>query len=150
MAKLNTLFSGVDAIQPKFNALIQNLNQMTRLSSQPDELEKQFLTLIKYLAFGASKTPVPDSMVKKIEQNIQTQGSAENIQRFMFWTPPQMTLLADHNIKKVLLIGGNGVGKTILSIEQAKKLSLLNLLQNSVQSYPRTVRETLVMIAPEI
>ena len=100
---------------------------MTRYPTPPNELEKQFLTLIKYLAFGAAKTPVPESMVKKIEQNIQTQGSEEIIQRYMFWTPPQLTLLGiDHNIEKVLLIGGNGVGKTILSVEQAKKLSLQN------------------------
>ena len=69
-------------------------------------------------------TPVPELMSKKIIKNIETAGSADNIQQLMFWTPPQMTVLANHNIKKVLLVGGNGVGKTILSVQQVKNLSL--------------------------
>ena len=38
------------------------------------------------------------------KQNVQTQGSAEIIERYMFWTPPQMTLLANHSIKKVTFL----------------------------------------------
>ena len=43
----------------------------------------------------------------------------------MFWTVPQATFFANATSQqKVLLLGGNGVGKKILMIERAKQLAI--------------------------
>ena len=43
----------------------------------------------------------------------------------MFWTVPQATFFANATSQqKVLLLGGNGVGKTVLMIERPKQLAI--------------------------
>ena len=83
--------------------------------------------MVKYLAFAAcaAKAPVTQTLTRKIDNIVQTAGSAENVQRWMFWTVPQATFFANASSqKKVLLLGGNGVGKTVLMIQRAKELSI--------------------------
>ena len=96
--------------------------------SAKTELEKQFANIVKYLAFAAcaAKAPVSQSLTKEIDGRVKIAGSAENVQRWMFWTVPQATFFANAaSQKKVLLLGGNGVGKTVLMIQRAKELSIL-------------------------
>ena len=84
--------------------------------------------MVKYLAFTAcaAKAPVTQTLTRKIDNIVQTAGSAENVQRWMFWTVPQATFFANASSrKKVLLLGGNGVGKTVLMIQRAKELSIV-------------------------
>ena len=95
--------------------------------SAKTELEKQFANIVKYLAFTAcaAKAPVSQSLTKEIDDRVKIAGSAENVQRWMFWTVPQATFFANASSqKKVLLLGGNGVGKTVLMIQRAKELSI--------------------------
>ena len=90
--------------------------------SAKTELEKQFANIVKYLAFTAcaAKAPVSQSLTKLIDDRVKIAGSAENVQRWMFWTVPQATFFANASSqKKVLLFGGNGVGKTVLMIQRA-------------------------------
>ena len=96
--------------------------------SAKTELEKQFANIVKYLAFTAcaAKAPVSQSLTKEIDDRVKIAGSAENVQRWMFWTVPQATFFANASSrKKVLLLGGNGVGKTVLMIQRAKELSIV-------------------------
>ena len=96
--------------------------------SAKTELEKQFANIVKYLAFTAcaAKAPVSQSLTKLIDDRVKIAGSAENVQRWMFWTVPQATFFANAaSQKKVLLLGGNGVGKTVLMIQRAKELSIV-------------------------
>ena len=83
--------------------------------------------MVKYLAFAAcaAKAPVTQSLIKEIDDRVQIAGSPQNIERWMFWTVPQTTFLANATSQqKILLLGGNGVGKTILMVERAKQLAL--------------------------
>ena len=134
------MYAGECQIGDKIDALVGELsNNDPTVTSASDykllyyseDLEKQFLILLKYLAFGAFRTPVPQMMVKKIQKIVNEQSSATTIQKHMFWTPPQINFLArqysNNNMNdKVLFVGGNGVGKTILAMEQAKQLLLQN------------------------
>ena len=89
-------------------------------------MEKDFANLVKYLAFAAcaAKAPITQSLTKKIDDRVQIAGSPENIEQWMFWTVPQATFFANATSQqKVLLLGGNGVGKTVLMIERAKQLA---------------------------
>ena len=90
-------------------------------------LERDFTTMVKYLAFAAcaAKAPVTQSLIKEIDDRVQIAGSPQNIERWMFWTVPQTTFLANATSQqKILLLGGNGVGKTVLMIERPKQLAI--------------------------
>ena len=83
--------------------------------------------MVKYLAFAAcaAKAPITQTLTRKIDDIVQCAGSAENIQRWMFWTVPQATFFANAmSQQKVLLLGGNGVGKTVVMMQRAKELSI--------------------------
>ena len=84
--------------------------------------------MVKYLAFAAcaAKAPITQKLTRKIDDIVQTAGSAENVQRWMFWTVPQATVFANSfSQPKVLLLGGNGVGKTVIMMQRAKELSIV-------------------------
>ena len=83
--------------------------------------------MVKYLAFAAcaARAPVTQSLTKEIDDRVQIAGSPQNIERWMFWTVPQATFFANASSQqKILLLGGNGVGKTVLMVERAKQLSI--------------------------
>ena len=83
--------------------------------------------MVKYLAFAAcaAKAPITQSLTKEIDDRVQIAGSPQNIERWMFWTVPQATFFANATSQqKILLLGGNGVGKTVLMIERAKQLAI--------------------------
>ena len=90
-------------------------------------VENGFTTMVKYLTFAAcaARAPVTQSLTKEINERVLIAGSPENIERWMFWTVPQATFFANATSQqKVLLLGGNGVGKKILMIERAKQLAI--------------------------
>ena len=78
---------------------------------------EEFKTFFKYLAFVASaaKAPVRQKMLHETLVRIAKAGEAENIERWCWWTPAQLSLLelAD-KLTRVILIGGNGTGKTVM------------------------------------
>ena len=87
-----------------------------RLPIDPTTLQ-EFKTFFKYLAFVASaaKAPVRQQMLHETLARIAKAGVAENIERWCWWTPTQLSLLdqADR-LTRVIIIGGNGTGKTIM------------------------------------
>ena len=85
--------------------------------------------MFKYLAFAASaaEAPVPQILTKEITERVQKSGTPENVKLWMFWTPPQLELLYKYQwINKVCFVSGNGVGKTVLMMDQAMKLARMN------------------------
>ena len=68
------LISGESEIDAKFDALVHELHQISR-QPQSAKDEQSFLTILKYLTFGASMTPVPELMSKKILKNITSAGT---------------------------------------------------------------------------
>ena len=94
------MFADESDIERKFNAIITNLksNHSSVLSElAKTELEKQFANIVKYLAFTAcaAKAPVSQSLTKLLDDRVKIAGSAENVQRWMFWTVPQATFFAN-------------------------------------------------------
>ena len=68
----------------------------------------EFKTFFKYLAFVAcaAKAPVRQKMLDETLTTIEKAGKAENIQRWCWWSPDQLSLLEQaENLNKVILIG---------------------------------------------
>ena len=92
------------------------LKPIQRLPIDPTTLE-EFKTFFKYLAFVASaaKAPVRQQMLHETLARIAKAGEAVNIERWCWWTPAQLSLLDLANrLTRVILIGGNGTGKTVM------------------------------------
>ena len=69
---------------------------------------KEFKTFFKYLAFVAcaAKAPVRQKMVDQTLSLISKAGTAENIQRWCWWSPDQLSLMEQaENLNRVILIG---------------------------------------------
>ena len=78
---------------------------------------EEFKIIFKYLAFVAcsAKAPIRQKMLDADLDLINKAGSAENIQRWCAWTPTQLSLMElAHQLSRVVLIGGNGTGKTLM------------------------------------
>ena len=76
-----------------------------------------FKTIFQYLAFVAcaAKAPIRQKMLNESLQRVEKAGDTENIQRWCFWTPSQLSLMQQADkLDRVILIGGNGTGKTAL------------------------------------
>ena len=87
---------------------------------------EEFKTIFKYLAFVAcaAKAPIRQKLLDETLDRISKAGDSENIQRWCFWTPSQLSLmeLAD-KIHRMVIIGGNGTGKTLMLDTYATKLA---------------------------
>ena len=84
--------------------------------------------IFKYLSLiaCAGKAPIRQKMLNETLNRVFTAGEIENIERWCLWTPTQLSLLelAD-KLRRVILIGGNGTGKTVMldgfAIKMAKE-----------------------------
>ena len=69
---------------------------------------EEFKTIFKYLAFVAcaAKAPVRQKMLDETLAIISKAGTSENIERWCWWTPDQLSLLEQsENLNRVILIG---------------------------------------------
>ena len=110
---------GIDQLRFKLDKLAPRFDEYS------DVVNEQFIIMFKFLAFAASaaEAPVPQNMTKEINKRVQKSGNAKNIKTWMFWTPPQLEMLFNsHWVRKVCFISGNGVGKTVIMLEQATTL----------------------------
>ena len=98
------IVSGIEEVDAKLNAVLA-IHQ--NLSIDPKTLE-EFKTIFKYLAFVAcaAKAPVRQKMLDETLVRIAKAGEAENIQKWCWWTPDQLSLLEQaENLNRVILIG---------------------------------------------
>ena len=66
----------------------------------------EFKTIFKYLAFVASAAPVRQKMLDETIAIIDKAGTSENIKKWCWWTPEQLSLLDQaENLNRVILIG---------------------------------------------
>ena len=71
---------------------------------------EEFKTIFKYLAFVAcaAKAPVRQKMLDETLAVISKAGTAENIERWCWWSPDQLSLLEQaENLPRVILIGND-------------------------------------------
>ena len=83
------------------------MNQFKREVIDPITLE-QFKIFFKYLAFVAcaAKAPVRQNILDETISLISKAGTAENIQRWCWWSPDQLSLMEQaENLNRVILIG---------------------------------------------
>ena len=69
---------------------------------------EEFKTIFKYLAFVAcaGKAPIRQKMLDETLAIISKAGTSENIERWCWWTPDQLSLLEQaENLNRVILIG---------------------------------------------
>ena len=113
LLQLSSVILGTEDVDAKLRAIMKPIQ---RLPIDPTTLQ-EFKTFFKYLAFVASaaKAPVRQKMLQETLTRIAKAGEAENIERWCWWTPAQLSLLdqADR-LTRVILIGGNGTGKTVM------------------------------------
>ena len=87
---------------------------------------EEFKTIFKYLAFVAcaAKAPIRQKLLDETLDRISKAGDTENIQRWCFWTPSQLSLMESADkIHRMVIIGGNGTGKTLMLDTYATKLA---------------------------
>ena len=96
--------SGTDEVDIKLNMA---MNDFKHEIIDPTTLE-QFKTFFKYLAFVAcaAKAPVRHKLVDETLAMISKAGTADNIQKWCWWSPNQLSLIEQaENLNKVILIG---------------------------------------------
>ena len=98
------IFLGVDEVDVKLSGAMKRFK---RKAIDPTTLE-EFKTIFKYLAFVAcaAKAPVRQKMLDETLAIISKAGTSENIERWCWWTPEQLSLLDQaENLNRVILIG---------------------------------------------
>ena len=110
-----TTFSGSDNVDGKLDKIFQ-LVQAQKSSMSTTSIE-EFLLIFQLLAFlaCAGKAPIRQQMLDETLARVKEAGDPENILRWCFWTKDQHTLMAmADKLSRVILIGGNGTGKTYM------------------------------------
>ena len=103
---------------------------------------EEFISFFKHLAFVAcsAKAPIRQKMLDITLTAIAKAGEAENIERWCWWTPTQQSLLELANrLPRVILIGGNGTGKTVMLDAFTAKTAKENPEENvlfAIQRWP--------------
>ena len=101
----------------KLDALVQTLLKSRKTPISKTNTIEEFKMIFKYLAFVAcaAKAPIRQKMLSEALTRIAKAGDAENIERWCLWTPFQLSLLElAERLSRVILIGGNGTGKTVM------------------------------------
>ena len=95
---------GTANVEPKLSNIVKELKK------QPIDATtfNEFKTYFKYLAFviSAAKAPVKQKMFYETVKRVGKAGEAENIQRWLWWTPTQLGLLEQSDqLPRVIIIG---------------------------------------------
>ena len=101
---VNFIFAGTDQVVVKLSGAMKQFSQKPIDSTTLEE----FKTIFKYLAFVAcaAKAPVRQKMLDETLAIIGKAGTTENIERWCWWTPDQLSLLEQaENLNWVILIG---------------------------------------------
>ena len=101
----------------KLDAFVKQTKESRTSGISKTKTIEEFKIIFKYLAFVAcsAKAPIRQKMLDAALDLINKAGSAENIQRWCAWTPTQLSLMElAHQMSRVVLIGGNGTGKTLM------------------------------------
>ena len=123
MYNLKTIsFPGSDSVEAKLDKVFQ-LIQAQKSSTSPPSIEQfnslieQFKTIFELCAFVtcAGKAPIRQQMLDESLARVRKAGHFDNILRWCFWTKDQHTLMAmADKLSRVILVGGNGTGKTYM------------------------------------
>ena len=101
----------------KLDAFVKQRKESRTSAISKAKTIAEFKIIFKYLAFVAcsAKAPITQKMLDETLDLIGKAGSAENIQIWCAWTPTQLSLMElAHQMPRVVLIGGNGTGKTLM------------------------------------
>ena len=116
---------GYEELSSKLDEIVKKLESTYRTIDTSKSVQ-DFKTMTKYLAFAvcAAKAPVTEKLLEETLHRVEKAGKSTNIQRWINWTPEQMSLMSsiDH-LPRVILVGGNGVGKTVTLANIAKTLA---------------------------
>ena len=122
MIYIKTFFSGSDSVEAKLDKVFLCI-QAQKTSTSPlsteqfNSLVEQFKTIFELCAFVtcAGKAPIRQQMFDESVTRVKKAGHFDNILRWCFWTRDQHTLMAmADKLPRVILIGGNGTGKTYM------------------------------------
>ena len=121
--------SGVNEVDPKLKAILETI------MAKPVDVTtlEELITFFKHLAFVAcaAKAPIREKMLDESLARIAKAGEAANIERWCWWTPTQLSLLElAARLSRVILIGGNGTGKTVMLDAFAAKTAKENPEEN--------------------
>ena len=100
----------------------------SKMNIVDDSSLNQFSYMMKMLTFLASLTPTRETFFREARSAIYKCGTYKNIALWSHWTPDQNNILTNANtMNKVILVGGNGTGKTLIlqkvAISKAKKIA---------------------------
>ena len=102
---------------------MNNIMKNLKPQSLSKEAIKQFQTVAKYLCFVASaaKVTIGEKVDEQASAIVQKFGTAENIKAWCL-TPQQLSVFANSDgMPFVILMGGNGTGKSMVLKEVAKQ-----------------------------
>ena len=99
---------GPENLDKKMDLAVQELHEKRTTQISRAKTMEEFKTIFKYLAFVAcaGKAPIRQKMLDETLAIISKAGTSENIKRWSWWTPDQLSLLEQaENLNRVILIG---------------------------------------------
>ena len=109
------VFSGSQNVDGKLDKVFQ-LVQAQKTSTSTTFIE-EFILIFQLLAFlaCAGKAPIRQQMLDESLSRVKKAGDPDNILRWCIWTKDQHNLMAmADKLPRVILVGGNGTGKTYM------------------------------------
>ena len=106
--------SGSDEFQSKMDAIMEKVEGLKKSGEFPiEKVIENYQTIVKYLAFVAckAKAPIRQLLPKKTIDKLDEFGAVQNI---ILWNSDQYNILSSLDfVNFAIIIGGNGVGKTM-------------------------------------